>query len=334
MAKHGQARQDVPLPVSGGLPGRRSFFSVARGRATLTSVETSLPRLRGLRLPAAAFRRIALGNVVMLFVIVTSGAFVRLTGSGLGCEHWPGCNAGTQIFPTTYHSYVEFSNRVISGVAVLATLATWLVAWLTPSLRSWVRWVAFGAFAGTLAEAPLGAITVKYHLNPWLVGTHFLLSLVVLALAVLAALEAWELRGDTVPPWVRRVGLVVAAAAAVLVVTGTFATAAGPHSGSVAVPRVWSFRPAVWLHVRATAVFGISFLLLTVWLALNRRRQLGAAFLVLGVLAVQMTVGEVQYRTKLPWWLVLTHVSLAAALWASVACFVALLWRPAASRMG
>jgi len=290
-------------------------------------VETSLPRLRGLTISAQTFRRAALANVLWLFVIVSSGATVRLTGSGLGCEHWPGCNAGTRIFPTGYHSYVEFSNRVVSGVAVFVALGTWLLAFARP-LPSWVRWVAGGAFVGTLAEAPLGAITVKYHLNPWLVGSHFLLSIVVLMLGILVLLEAWGIHGASVPLWVRRVGLVVGAACAVLVVTGTFSTAAGPHSGSIAVPRVWSFEPAVWLHVRATAVFGISFALLLVWLAVNRYRQIGAALAVLGVLAVQMAVGEIQYHTKLPWWLVLTHVTLAAALWAAVVAFVALLWRP------
>jgi heme a synthase len=296
-------------------------------------VESSLPRLRGFTVSARTFRRVALANVLWLFVIVSSGAFVRLTGSGLGCEHWPGCNAGTRIFPTGYHSYVEFSNRVISGVAVFFGLATWLLSLATPSLPRWARWAAGLAFAGTLAEAPLGAITVKYHLNPWLVGSHFLLSLVVLALGVLVVLEAWNVRGDRVPSWVRAAGLVVGLACVVLVVTGTFATAAGPHSGSIAVPRVWSFKPAVWLHVRATAVFGISFALLLAWVALHRLRQLRAAILVICVLAAQMAVGEIQYRTKLPWWLVLTHVTLAAALWAATTTFVALLWRPRASRM-
>jgi heme A synthase len=76
-------------------------------------------------------------------------------------------------------------------------------------------------------------------------------------------------------------------------------------------------------------VFGISFALLLIWLAIRRYRQLWAAFAVLGVLAVQMAVGEIQYHTKLPWWLVLTHVTLAAALWAAAVAFVALLWRPA-----
>ena len=69
------------------------------------------------------------------------------------------------------------------------------------------------------------------------------------------------------------------------------------------------------------------------WIALHRVRQLRAALVVIGVLAVQMAVGEIQYRTKLPWWLVLTHVTLAAALWTATAVFVALLWRPGATRM-
>ena len=102
------------------------------------------------------------------------------------------------------------------------------------------------AFVGTLAQAPLGAITVYYKLNPWLVGTHFLLSIVVLALGVLVALEAWNVRGEPVPPGVRELALVVGAACgALLVSAASLATAAGPHSGSVDVPRVWQFEPAV-----------------------------------------------------------------------------------------
>jgi cytochrome c oxidase assembly protein subunit 15 len=297
-------------------------------------LETSLPRLRGFTVSLRTFRRVAVANVLWLFVIVSSGATVRLTGSGLGCEHWPGCNAGTKVLPTSYHGYVEFSNRVISGVALFVALGTWLFARATPSLARWVRWVAAAAVVVTLAEIPLGKITVDHNLNPWLVGTHFLLSFALLALGLVVLLEAWDVRSDSVSPWVRRVGLLVGAAGIVLVVTGVLVTAAGPHSGSVAVPRIWSFRPAVWLHVRATAVFGISFALLLAWLAWHRLGQVRAALAVIGVLAVQMAVGEIQYRTKLPWWLVLTHVTLAAALWTATAIFVALLWRPRTPKMG
>jgi heme A synthase len=87
----------------------------------------------------------------------------------------------------------------------------------------------------------------------------------------------------------------------------------------------------VWLHVRATAVFGIAFAVLLVWLWRRRSTHLRAAGVVLAVLAVQMIVGEIQYREHLPWWLVLAHVTLAASIWAATVALVGGLWR--ASRM-
>ena len=119
-----------------------------------------------------------------------------------------------------------------------------------------------------------------------------------------------------------------------LIVSGTLATAAGPHPGSTVVRRLWSFEPAVYWHVRATAVFGISFAALLVWLARNRSPHLRGALLVLGLLAVQMTVGEIQYRTHLPWWLVLVHVTLAATVWAAVTAFVVPALAPAEAGVG
>ena len=80
--------------------------------------------------------------------------------------------------------------------------------------------------------------------------------------------------------------------------------------------------------MRATAVFGLSFALILIWLWRNQSRHLRGALVLLGVLAVQMTVGEVQYRTHLPWWLVIGHVTLAATVWAVAVAFVYGLWRP------
>ena len=277
-------------------------------------------RLTGLALSAATIRRLTVMNAAMLVLIVATGATVRLTGSGLGCEHWPGCQQH-HFEPKSFHSYIEFSNRVIAFVTILVTLLTWIAA------RGHRRLAAI-VFVGTLAQAPLGALTVHYHLNPWLVLSHFLLSIVVLTLGVVLALEVRGRTRSTLPAWVPRVGLLVGLAAAVLIFSGTFATAAGPHPGSTVVRRLWSFQPAVYWHVRATAVFGISFALLLVWLVRNRAPQRVEAFILLALLAVQMVIGEVQYRTHLPWWLVLVHVTVAATVWAAVTAFVFALWRP------
>jgi cytochrome c oxidase assembly protein subunit 15 len=292
-------------------------------------MEASLPRFRRLAVSTQSFRRLALASAVMLVVIVGSGATVRLTGSGLGCEHWPGCQAGDPFPKTGYHSYVEFSNRIVSVFAILATLATWLASLRAPGVARWVRWVAGGAFVGTLLQAPLGAITVYYKLNPWLVGSHLLLSMIVLALGVIVALEAWNIHGEPVPKGMRELAALVGVACGALLISGVLSTAAGPHSGGVKVPRVWRFEPAVWVHVRATALFGVAFLILLMWLGYQGSRHLRAALVLLGLLIVQMIVGEIQYRTHLPLGLVILHVTLSAIVWAAAVVVVATIWRPA-----
>jgi heme a synthase len=279
-----------------------------------------LARLRGVAFSARALRRLTLLNAVMLVLIVATGATVRLTGSGLGCEHWPGCEPH-HFQPKSFHSYIEFSNRVFAFFTILVTLFTWALA------RGYRR-LAFAIFFGTLLQAPLGALTVHFGLNPWLVLSHFLLSVVVLTLGVVLALEVRGRERTRLPRWVPRLGVLVGLAGTVLIVSGTLATAAGPHPGSVVVRRLWSFQPAIYWHVRATAVFGIAFAILVVWLVRNRAPQVRGALVLLGLLAVQMVIGEAQYRTHLPWWLVLVHVTMAVTVWAALTAFVFSLWRP------
>jgi cytochrome c oxidase assembly protein subunit 15 len=122
-------------------------------------------RRRRLEVTPAHFRGLALGAVTMLVLIVATGATVRLTGSGLGCPHWPTCTI-KHALPQGYHSEIEFSNRIISAFTVLTTLAVALAAWRTSGLGRRGKILATAAFAGTLAQAPLGAITVYYDLNP------------------------------------------------------------------------------------------------------------------------------------------------------------------------
>jgi cytochrome c oxidase assembly protein subunit 15 len=298
----------------------------------------ALPRRWSLEISPERFRQLALSAVGWLILIVATGATVRLTGSGLGCPHWPGCQANTltKFEPRSFHSYVEFSNRVVASLTVLATLVLAVGASRTRTLSRGVKTLAWIVFAGTLGQAPLGAITVYYDLNPWLVLTHLLLSLLVLSLGVLVLLEATRAvrgSGSRLPALARSGGIVMLAAAGVLVVTGTLATAAGPHPGSTAVRRIGSFQPSIALHVRATAAFGIVFLLLTVWAWRERARfpwLLRACAGLLVLLGVQMAIGETQYRTGLPWWLVLIHVTVAACVFAWTVGLVARLWRPIA----
>jgi cytochrome c oxidase assembly protein subunit 15 len=243
--------------------------------------------------------------------------------------------------PKGYHSDIEFSNRVVSALTILGTLALAVAAFRTPTLQRGGRILAACVFVGTLAQAPLGAITVYYDLNPYLVISHLLLSLTVLGLGVLVLLEATRLVRGTASPLpsrARTAGVVLFTAVAVLVLTGTLSTAAGRFpgsSGSTVVPRLGTFHHSVWLHVRAVAVFGVVFLALAAWAWTQRRARpwllRGCAGL-LAILLVQMGLGELQYRTygTVPWWVVVLHVALAACLFAWTVGLVARLFRPVA----
>ena len=298
----------------------------------------ALPRRLSATVSPVVFRRIALAAVGVLILIVATGATVRLTGSGLGCPHWPTCTT-KHALPRGYHSDIEFANRVVSAITVVTTLALAVAAWRARGLGRRGRWLATAVFAGTLAQAPLGAIVVYFDLNPYLVITHLLLSFTLVSLAVLTLLEGSRLArgaGTALPAIARLGGLVLVTSVVVLAVSGTAATAAGRFpgsSGEKVVPRLGHFYPAVYWHVRAVAVFGVVFLVLAGW-AWTRRRVhpwllRGCAGLI-AILAAQMAIGEVQYRTygDVPWWLVLLHVATAATLVAWTVAVAARVWRP------
>src|SRR4029450_8727597 len=162
-----------------------------------------------------------------LWLIVLTGAAVRVTDSGLGCRHWPGCEAGRPLPAKDYHAFIEFGNRALGGVVILVVLLTAVASRFVPGLSRRGRRLALWAFAGTLAQAPLGYLAVKTDLHWPVVAAHLLPSLAGVAVcagAVVLALEALRLRAGSAegspPREVRYAGLGVVAAGAVLLVTG------------------------------------------------------------------------------------------------------------------
>jgi cytochrome c oxidase assembly protein subunit 15 len=288
-------------------------------------------------LAPAGFLRLATASSIALFVVVTSGAFTRLTGSGLGCENWPRC--GDKPYPEQgFHAWVEFGNRMVALVGIVLTLGTWLASRRVGGLSRLGRGAALGAFLVAIAQIPMGGITIALDLHPLAVMSHFLLGLACLGLAVVVAIEAWSLvagrSGPVGPRWLRRVvtwlGLPACAA---LVVTGAVATASGPHPGSSDdVDRLGvAITETVYVHVRVAAAFGIGVLVLGWFLSRLRTSSPGVFrlwLLLVSVLTLQAILGEVQYRNALPWGLVLLHVMLAALVWASALALAHVLWRP------
>lgn len=300
----------------------------------MTEAAASGDRPRIAAASTSTFRWAAYAALVALFLVTVSGATVRLTGSGLGCENWPRC--GETFLPEQqYHALVEFGNRVVGVVVGVTTLVAAVAAWRARVPRRLFR-LTVALPLLVLAQGVLGGITVLFELHPLIVMGHFLLSLVSIALAILVVLGAERLaRGrpaspPPLPGWLRQVALGLVPLTGLVVVTGAFVTAAGPHSGGTEIERLGDLERAIYVHVRATALFGVAFLVLVA--ALFRRKAVApgpatAAGLVLSLVVLQMVVGEVQWRSQLPWWLVLVHVALATAVWAGVVV-LAVLIRP------
>src|SRR5918999_1863268 len=138
---------------------------------------------------AGRFRLFATGAAASLYVIVITGALVRLTGSGLGCDSWPGCQEGAFFPAEDHHGFIEFGNRVFGAVPVTLTLLTWIAS--RRAAAPAIRTVALATFLVTLVQAPIGLIVIATELEPIAVVLHFVLALVALAGAIVVAMATW-----------------------------------------------------------------------------------------------------------------------------------------------
>lgn len=282
----------------------------------------------------AGYRRITLlALLALIFIIITGGA-VRLTGSGLGCSDWPTCEENQFVPNLEYHALVEFVNRAITGVVSLAVALAVLGALLRRPRRRDLVGLAFGLVAGVAGQVVLGGLVVWYHLSPWLVIAHFLLSMVLVANAVVLHHRAGRPdgapRGSGAPERVAgHLTRLLVVLAVLAIVSGTLLTGAGPHGGDADVERLQYDIPSLArLHGGAMVLCAAVALLL--WAGAERGsfrlRRRGhratphtpAARLVVLVIGAQAAVGYLQYFTGAPVLLVGIHIAGAAALWTAV----------------
>src|SRR5439155_20222481 len=236
----GGARGDVPRARAFPRTRRPRRGGGGRGGHLMEAGATRIARARLPAVSADTFRRLSYLALAALFLIVVTGATVRLTDSGLGCENWPRC--GNTFLPQQgSHAFIEFGNRVAGVLVGLTTLAAAIAGWRVALAPRRLVWAAVALPLLVLAQGILGGITVLVHLHPLIVMGHFLLSLLAVAVAVVVALGATELaRGRRIavrPAELGWLGLLLLPPTLVLVVTGTLVTAAGPHSGGADVKR-------------------------------------------------------------------------------------------------
>jgi cytochrome c oxidase assembly protein subunit 15 len=281
-------------------------------------------------------RRLALAGVIADTVIMSTGAAVRLSASGLGCPDWPQCSAADVVASqnagqTLLNTWIEFGNRLLNFPLVIIAALIFIAAWrFRPDgrRRRDLVWLGAAQPLGVVAQAVIGGIVVLTKLSPATVSVHFLVSAAVVAAAVAlhmrcAAIADTSLVPGTTP--IRRDLRVISAAlvavTCLMLAAGTVVTGTGPLAGDAGVPRyplplegVTQFHADIgWL------LAGLSIaLVLVLRLSAAPRRAVRAGWIVLAALGSQGVIGYIQYFTHLPAGLVWVHVTGSVLVWIAV----------------
>ena len=276
------------------------------------------------------YRNVVVVAGALLGVIVLTGAAVRLSQAGLGCENWPACTEERFVPEWSFHPWVEFGNRLLSGVVSGAVALAVLSAHLrTPHRPDLIRW-SWGLVVGVLAQIVIGGITVRVDLHPALVGIHFAVSMVLLWNAVVLWVRAGS-GGPAATPgvpaterWLSRVMVTLAVA---VLTAGTLVTGTGPNSGDARAERLQFDLTAI---ARVHSVLVWCLLISVVALAVRLQSQPGRAartsrWLIAAIVA-QGAVGYLQFSSGVPPLLVAVHMAGSVVVWVLVVLVHLSLW--------
>jgi cytochrome c oxidase assembly protein subunit 15 len=151
-------------------------------------------------MPAAArwIRSLALAGLVLCFVVVVLGAYVRLTTAGLGCPDWPGCYGhitppsrldiaeNNQVFPNKPidegKAWREMIHRYAASTLGLICVSLAVLAFTTRRQRLVSLPLAWGLVATIVFQGLLGMLTVTWQVTPLVVTGHLLFGLTTLSL--------------------------------------------------------------------------------------------------------------------------------------------------------
>lgn len=284
-------------------------------------------------LPAAgkAVRTLAAASLAANIAIVVTGGAVRLTASGLGCPEWPLCTPDslTTTPEMGIHGIIEFGNRLLTFVLAAIAFAMVFSIWKARSERRDLFGLSVALLAGIPAQALLGGITVWTGLNPWIVGGHFILSMVLIVLATVLVNRAWltpaqlaapngPLATRTLRPLLGALGIL----SALSVLLGVVVTGSGPHAGDHGAARN-GLDPDLVTRIHVVPVYLLVFALAVALYLVFRHatdsRLRRALLLLTAVVLVQAVIGYTQHFLHLPIVLVGLHMLGASLLTAAAA---------------
>ena len=282
------------------------------------------------------FARYAWSVLAFNLAVVLWGAFVRATGAGAGCgKHWPLCNGEMLPRSPSLNTVIEFTHRVTSGIDLV--LVALLVFWAFRAFprRHAVRQGAALSAVFLISEALLGAALVllehvaknQSSARAYSLSAHLLNTLTLLACLTLTAW--WAMRNAPVR-LVGRAAWMAALSLGMVMILGVSGAIAALGdtlfpARSLAEGLARDFDPgaSVFLRLRilhpVMAAFAAAWLVFYAVTTVRRRPRLRSrAWMLLGMVAGQITAGVVNLLLSAPVWMQMIHLLLADALWISL----------------
>lgn len=277
--------------------------------------------------------RFAILTAGATLLLIAAGGLVTSTESGLSVPDWP-TTYGRNMFAFPPSQWVggilyEHGHRLIASFVGLLTgiLAIWLAR---REPRGWVVRLGWAALATVIAQGILGGITVLFLLPIPVSVAHACLAQTFFCLTVaIAVVTSPGWRGGRVmqgPPMRRAVTAAVVLIFLQLVIGAVMRhTRSGlaipdfPLSLGQLVPPLSAFSVAIAFAHRVGAVLVAAAVLVVVREAFRSRRPglLRGAFLLLGLLGVQITLGALTVLSRKDVAITTAHVATGALLLAT-----------------
>jgi heme A synthase len=290
------------------------------------------------------FAKYSWGVLIYTLAVIAWGAYVRATGSGAGCgSHWPSCQG--QIIPRAaqIETLIEFTHRLMSGLAFLLVLGLLIWAWRAFPKGHPVRLGAVISMVFMVTEALVGAGLVLFELvaendsiaRAMAISVHLVNTFLLLAALSLTAW--WASGGMTIQLGGNLSTWLLAVALLGMLVLGTSGavTALGDTlfpSGSLSQALQDDFSATAHilirlrvLHPTIAVAVSVYLIALTNWITRitqNRAvRDMGRALIVLVI--VQLAAGVINVFLLAPVWLQLVHLLLADSIWIALVLMAA-----------
>ncbi|MFV0526625.1 MAG: COX15/CtaA family protein [Acidimicrobiales bacterium] len=268
----------------------------------------------------ARYRSIVTVAWALLATIVVTGALVRLTDAGLGCDNWPICSQEHPVPQWELHGWIEFGNRLFTGAVAVAVALAVLTAYRRRPFRRDLLAPAWAMVAGVAAQVIVGAVVVFAHLHPATVGLHFLISMALLWAGAVAWVRAGSGGPPTEPavqPQVITTSRVALGLAVLVMVLGTAVTGTGPNSGDARADRL-PFELTDVTRIHSVAVWLLLAAVVALAVQLQRHgpeSSAATARLLVAAVVVQGGIGYLQFTLSVPPALVMLHLIGSMVVW-------------------